>query len=144
MISEIPASAFEIPQYALWMIGGWVLTTLITGWLSYRSGLRSQRYAELLKAKNAAFAEIDQIRSVIAAADNLRTVLLTGQRRLEKLVFAVSSQLHCQNRRTRIETAWADYQKLKIDEFPVSAASAEARARMSQPLIRLRDEMSHT
>jgi hypothetical protein len=61
MIAEIPSGAFEIPQYALWMIGGWILTTLITGWLGYRSGLRSQRHAEKLKAKIDVLSMIDSI-----------------------------------------------------------------------------------
>jgi hypothetical protein len=58
-----------------------------------------------------------------------------------------SSQLRCQKRRARIEKAWADYQKLDISAFPTtmasrdSAAIAEARASMSQPLKHLRDEI---
>ena len=144
MIPEIPASAFEIPQYALWMIGGWVLTTIITGWLGYRSGVHSQRYAELLKAKNAAFTEIDRILPVIEAADNLRPVLLAGQRRLEKLVFALSSQLHRKRQRTRIEAAWKCYQDLDIDLVPTTAPHGKDRARLTQPLKTLRDEISDT
>jgi hypothetical protein len=148
MMAEVPPGAFEIPDYALWTLAGLVFTNFIAAWLGYRFGLRYQRYAELLKAKNAVFAEIDQVRSVVATADNLRTVLRAGQTRLENLVFAVSSQLLCKKRRTCIETAWADYKKLDIGDFPTtlessdSAAVAAARARMSQPLKRLRDEIS--
>jgi hypothetical protein len=133
-------------RQVLWLLvtfGSWI----IPGLLGYRLGLRSQRHIEMLKAKNAIFAEIDQIQAVADVADNLRPVLRAGQTRLEKLVFAVSSQLRCQKRRARIETAWADYQKLDIGAFPTtmassdSAAIAEARARMSQPLKHLRDEI---
>jgi hypothetical protein len=61
MIAEITASALEIPQYALWMIAGWVLTTLISGFCGYRWGLRSQKEAARLKARNDVLAIIERI-----------------------------------------------------------------------------------
>ena len=136
----------ESTRQVLWLLvtlGSWI----IPGLVGYRLGLRSQRHVEILKAKNAVFAEIDQVQAVADVADNLRPVLRAGQTRLEKLAFAVSSQLRCQKQRARIEKAWADYQRLDIDAFPTTMASrdsaviAEARARMSQPLKRLRDEI---
>src|ERR1035438_9509961 len=114
-------------RQVLWLLvtfGSWI----IPGLLGYRLGLRSQRHIEMLKAKNAIFAEIDQIQAVADVADNLRPVLRAGQTRLEKLVFAVSSQLRCQKRRARIETAWADYQKLDIGAFPTTMASSDSAA----------------
>lgn len=138
----------ESIRQVLWLLvtfGSWI----IPGLVGYRLGLRSQRHIEILKAKNAVFAEIDQVQAAADAADNLRPVLRAGQSRLEKLVFAVSSQLRCQKQRDRIKNVWVDYQKLDIDAFPTtmaskdSAAIAEARACMSQPLRRLRDEIQN-
>ena len=61
MTADIPARAFDIPEYALWMIAGWVLTSLISGWGGYRWGLRTQKEAARLKARNEVLAIIERI-----------------------------------------------------------------------------------
>lgn len=149
MMADIPLNLEDIPPYSLWMITGWILTCLISGWSGYRWGLRAQRDAEMLKAKNAIFAEIDKALVNAEISDNLRPLLRTSQAHLERFVFSVSSQLRSERRRARIEAAWTSYQKLDTgDVFPTTygafndpAAIAKARARMSQPLKNLRNEI---
>lgn len=135
--------------------GFWLLVTfgswIIPGLLGYRLGLRSQRHVEMLKAKNAIFAEIDKVRAAAESLDNLRPLLRGSQAHLDRFVFSVCSQLRSEKRRARIMAAWSGYQKLDMDVFPTTfstsndpAAIAKARARMTQPLKDLRDEINDT
>ena len=103
----------------------------------------------MLKAKNTIIAEIDKVCSDAENLDNLRPLLITSQAHLERFVFSVSSQLRSQKRRARIEAASFSYQKLDIDVLPITFRAsndpttiAKARARMTQPLKDLRDEVN--
>ena len=149
-MAEIPPSAFQIPDNALWMIGGWVLTALISTFTGYRWGLKSQQYAELHKSKVAALAEIDRLIAGCEVSGNLRTLLQESQERLGAFIIAVSSQSSCQRHRIRTNKALADYQKIHIGAFPASLESCDsetvsaAREQLSQPLKSLRDYVSAT
>lgn len=142
-MAEIPPRAFEIPDYALWTVAGWLLTVFLSGWSGYRWGLRSQRHAELLRAKNAAFADIDKTPADAKISDNLRPVLRQSQESLRPLVYAISSQLNPKGR-TNIETEWQRYNGLSIGAFPTTFAGKkleeiqEVRASLIGPLDKLR------
>src|ERR1044071_8263993 len=113
MIAEIPPSTFEIPQYALWMISGWVLSALISGWVGYRWGLRSQKEAAKLKAKNEVYAIIDRI---IADMENNRScwgLESKAKTELRKVTIQFSSQFP-QTDRLRIQRALDSYKALYI------------------------------
>lgn len=53
MIAEIPSGALQVPDNALWNIGGYVLTVLISSWSGYRLGLRSLKLQREHAAKSA-------------------------------------------------------------------------------------------
>jgi hypothetical protein len=71
MIAEIPSGAFEIPDYALWALAGWVLSCLISGsfagWFGYRLGLRAQEAAAIRADK---LQLIPLIETFISKAEN--------------------------------------------------------------------------
>ena len=116
MIAQIPADTREIPPYALWMLSGWILSTLISGWIGYRSGLRSQQQAELLKAKHAALCQIDRDRDALEFMA-IGEWLYHGQTKLRPLLFAVSSQVRSDRKRIRIERECAKYHNLDIEHW---------------------------
>jgi hypothetical protein len=60
MIAEIPASALQIPDNALWILAGWVLSTLLVGWSGYRWGLHSQVAAKKLEVKTNMLPQIEK------------------------------------------------------------------------------------
>jgi hypothetical protein len=68
MIAEIPSGTFQIPDYALWMIAGWVLSTLLAGWTGYRWALRTktlEREWNIQDAKTARRGELIQFANLV-------------------------------------------------------------------------------
>lgn len=60
MIAEIPPNALQVPDNALWILAGWVLSTLLVGWSGYRWGLHSQIAAKKLEVKTAMLPLIEK------------------------------------------------------------------------------------
>jgi hypothetical protein len=150
MISEIPANAFEIPQYALWMIAGWVLTSLISGFCGYRWGLRSQSQAARLTARNAVCAFIDRIAADFWDNPSLWSSHGKHSPELQRLTLEFSSQF-AESDRVRIKKALDDYQKLYVASFGYPAKGTPERdvfdkehKAMTEGLKRLRNEISKT
>jgi hypothetical protein len=150
MMAEIPSGAFQIPDYAFWMIGGWVLTALISGFSGYRWGLRSQQQAARLHAKNAACAFIDRIAADFWDNPSLWSSHGKHSPELQRLTLEFSSQF-AESDRVRIKKALDDYQKLYVTSFgyPVKGTperemfDREHKA-MKDGLKHLRDEISNT
>ena len=149
-MAEIPPGAFQIPDYAIWMIGGWVLTALISGFSGYRWGLRSQKQAARLSARNAACAFIDRIAADFWDNPSLWSSYGKHSGELKRLTLEFSSQF-AESDRVRIKKALDDYQKLYVRSFDYPAKGTPEREvfdkehkAMTEGLKRLRDEISDT
>jgi len=150
MIAEIPAGTFEIPQYALWTIGGWVLTTLISGFCGYRWGLRSQKEAARLKARNDVLAIIEKI---VADMEGNRDCWnphskIRGELRNVTIQFYSQFGLRV---RTRIKKALDDYHALYCSAWEWPKKGTPERAKHDHEyeaqivgIERLRNEISDT
>ena len=144
----MPSSALEIPQYALWMLAGWVLSCLISGWGGYRWGLRAQEEAEKLKARIDVLSIADSI--LADMWDNRDLWNPEGKRRseLRKATFRFSCQLG-EAGKLRIDEALKKYQKLFIRYFEWPAKGTPERDLFDKDykalvdgLKNLRDEIS--
>jgi hypothetical protein len=150
MISEIPASAFEIPQYALWMIAGWVLTTLISGFCGYRWGLRSQKEAARLKARNEVLAIIERILADIDDDSGCWNPHSRIRGELRSVTIKFYSQFSVRIR-ARIKKALDSYHALYCSAWEWPKKGTPERAKFDQEhqaqidgLERLRNEISNT
>ena len=150
MMAEIPSGAFEIPDYALWGISGWVLGALISGYTGDRLGLRSQKQVARLNAQNAVCAFIDRILADLWDNRSLWGQEGKAQSELKKLTLEFSSQFG-ETDRARIKKALDYYQKLFIRFFEWPAKGTPEREvfkkeyeAMMSALKKLRDEISST
>ena len=150
MIAEIPPAAFEIPQYALWMMAGWVLSTLITGFIGYRWGLKSQKEASRLKARNDVLAIIERI---LADMENNRDCWnphskIRGE--LRKVTIQFYSQFGTRVR-NQIKKTLDDYHALYCSAWEWPKKGTPERVKFDEEyktqivgLERLRKEVSNT
>ena len=113
MIAEIPPGAFEIPDYALWTLAGWVLCCLLSGYGGYRWGLRSQREAEKLKARIEVLSMIDSILADMPENTDLWNNNSKRRGELRNPTFRFTCQLS-KRRKLKIEQALNNYQPLFI------------------------------
>ena len=150
MITEIPPAAFEIPQYALWMMSGWILSSLITGLIGYRWGLKSQKEAARLKSRNDACAIIDRILADIWDNRSMWGDECKSKTELKKVTIEFSSQFS-EADRIRIKKALDGYLTLSIRFFEWPAKGTPDREifnkeykAMVDALKHLRDEISNT
>lgn len=126
MIAEIPT-----PQrgeiYEKIMTGAlWFISIVVACWVSYRYGLRSQKEAARLKAKNAVCAFIDRIAADFWENRNLWSSYGKHGAELKKLTLEFSSQF-TETHRTRIKKALDDYQKLYVASFDYPAKGTPER-----------------
>jgi hypothetical protein len=150
MIAEIPASALELPDHALWDIGGFVLTVLISGFSGYRWGLRSQKQAKILDARIDALTIIDSIFADIPKDFEFWRLRARTRDALSAATLRLSCQLS-ECKRLKITKTLEDYEALDISySFPPTEGTPD-RARiekehkmMTDGLKRLRDEISDT
>ena len=63
MIVAMPPEQTEIIYKYIMTASLWFLSVVITAWVGFRYGLRSQKEAAKLKARNDVFAIIDRIRA---------------------------------------------------------------------------------
>lgn len=113
MLADKPAqSSQDLNQYA---IAGlfWILSVLITGWLSYRWGLRSQKEAAKLKARNEVYALIDRMLVGMPNTPALWGLENNGKAELRKFAIQFSSQFP-EAKRMKVEKALSDYEALSI------------------------------
>jgi hypothetical protein len=150
MIAEIPASALELPDHALWDIGGFVLTVLISGFSGYRWGLRSQKHAERLKTKIDVLAIIDGIFLDIPKHRELCHVRFATNAPLLDATIRLGCQLS-DRKRLRVTKALEDYRALDISYYlPPTEGQWDFQKidkehkEMTEGLQRLRDEISDT
>jgi hypothetical protein len=131
MIAEIQSGAPEIPQYALWTFGGWILSCLISGWSGYRWGLCAQKEAEKLKARIEVLTLIDRIFADIP--NDFEFWRLRGRTRdaLNATTFKFSCQLS-ESSRLKIQTALDDYHQLDISYSFSPIDSNPDRARIEK------------
>ena len=147
MIAEIPASAFEIPQYALWMIASWILTTLISGFGGYRWGLRSQKEGAKLKARNEVLAIIERIFADMEENGNCWNPDSKIRRDLRSVTIQFYSQFGTRDR-ARIKKALDSYHALYCSAWQWPKKGTPERVKFDQQyqaqidgLERLRDEI---
>jgi len=91
------------------LIAGGVFTTS----LAYYWGLRSQKAAARLAAKNVVLAKIDEIVADVKKRETLVWLFTDSKESLKTLVFSFSSQLAISHR-LKVNQAWDDYQALQI------------------------------
>lgn len=120
MIAEIPTGALQIPDNALWNIGGYVLTVLIAGFSGYRWGLRSQIFARTLEVKTAMLPMIEKF---ISRAENSDTDNWFGLRpdsigQLSEPAIKLKSLL-VGSKRKHLVKAWEGFSKTTQDEFHI-------------------------
>jgi hypothetical protein len=114
MIAEIPTTQPDAGNSDLIAVCVAILPALITLWIGYRLGLRSQREAEKLKAKNCVLSVIDNIFADIPKYAPELTDLFTGTMETLKVnTIGLSCQLS-ERKRLKIEKALKDYQALDI------------------------------
>jgi hypothetical protein len=150
MMAEIPPGAFQIPEYAIWMIGGWVLSSLISIYGGYRWGLCSQKEAAKLSARNAVFSYIDRIHADLWDNRSLWGDESKSKTELKKVTIEFSSQFP-EAHRVRIKKALDNYEKLYIRYFEWPKKGTPEREifdkeykAMVDGLKNLRDEISDT
>jgi len=114
MIAEIPPDVFEIPQSALWTLGGAILGCLISGFAGYRWGLKAQRFGAKLKARNEALAIIDQITVDASNMFGILGLFQNTKGSIKGAIFAFTSQLNDEMRR-ETEESWKKYAELYFD-----------------------------
>ena len=151
MIAQIPAEVFEVPQYALWNIAGWVFSLLLSGWWCYRWGLRSQRENAKREARIKALAMLDRVSAAVHPANWLPKILTNTRPELEQLVFDFAARVGAAAR-NRIHAAWKPYGALSEHQVhPDSSRTnmtaegvvdlSKMRATMLEPLKKLRYEI---
>jgi len=125
MIAEIPPGALQVPDNALWILAGWVLSTLLVGWSGYRWGLHSQIAAKKLEVKTAMLPLIEKfiIRANGKREDwfGLRPESI-GQ--LLEPAIKLKSLLTGRKRKLLIE-AWERFSKTTPDEFHITQPDEE-------------------
>lgn len=147
MIAQIPSGAFEIPQYALWMIAGWLLTSLLSLWGGYRWGLKSQREIAKRESRIAVLAELDRVMLAVGSAHWLPKILNDSRSDLERLVFTFAARVP--RSMSRIHDAWKPYGALsdfdvRPEHYRNKAGDtdlAAMRAVMLTPLSRIKEEI---
>jgi hypothetical protein len=157
MIGTVLTSLIGMPDYALWLISGWLVTALLSCCAGYCWALRSHKEAEQLKARIDSLSIADEIIAEIPKQQTMVGLFRKSGNDLKSAIFRLSCQLS-ESERTRIEKALSDYQALKIkeDNLIISLSSGrEAKIRnadlekvereriaMLESLKRLRDEIS--
>jgi len=156
-MGHILSAQFGIPNFALWIMCGWIGTALLSFCGGYCSGLRSRKEAEQLKARIESLSIADEIRAEIPKQQTMVRLFVKSENELKTAIFRLSCLLS-EGQRIRIENALSDYQALKIkeDNVHISLSSGrEAKIRnadfekveqerhaMLESLQHLRDEIS--
>jgi hypothetical protein len=115
MMSKIDFSLQDLPPYAIWTIGGWILSSLITTFTGYRWGLRSQKEARKHESKIAILSAINGIIAEAGTATPIPMKLIFDDSRspLKSAVFAYTAHLGRIKSSLRIEAAWQAYDDIK-------------------------------
>ena len=148
MIAEIPPEQIEVICKTTVTGALWFLSIVITAWVGFRYGLRSQKEATQLKARNAALAFIDRIAADFWDNRSLWNSHGKHSGELKRLTFEFSSQF-AESDRVRIKKALDDYQKLYVASFDYPTKGTPERDKfdkehkaMTDGLKHLRDEIS--
>jgi hypothetical protein len=157
MIGHVLAGFIGMPDYALWIISGWMVTALLSCCGGYCWALLSHKEIEQLRARIDSLSIADEIIAEIPRQRTMVGLFRKSVSDLKSAIYRLSCQLS-ESERARIENALSDYQALKIkeDNLIISLSSGrEANIRdadwekvehernaMLESLKRLRDEIS--
>jgi len=114
-MTNVPAHAFEIPDYSLWILFGWIFTGLISYAVGYRLGRRAQKEGAKLNARIAALAIVDRTIADLAKPKTLVDFFSKSKAELKTVIFGFSCQLGTA-KRLETEKAWNDYQQIPVNE----------------------------
>jgi len=115
-MGHILSAQFGIPNFALWIMCGWIGTALLSFCGGYCSGLRSRKEAEQLKARIESLSIADEIRAEIPKQQTMVRLFVKSENELKTAIFRLSCLLS-EGQRIRIENALSDYQALKIKKI---------------------------
>ena len=117
MLTEIIPGALQVPDYALWNIGGYVLSALIAGFSGYRWGLKSQIHAKRLEVKTNMLPLIGKF-AESAKGDNWFGLRPLSIEKLSTPAIQLKSLLTGRKRKQFIQ-AWDRFAATTPDEFHV-------------------------